>query len=98
MGGVAIVCGIWLADGKNAAMKPKNYAWAVNLAGWLALAVAVAQAVIFQIGLSNGHPFDPAVAGEIVLLAVLGVIAAVVAHCLKNIEARLTKIEKGPTD
>lgn len=79
-------------------MKPRNYAWAVNLAGWLALAVAVIQAVIFQIGLSNGHPFNPAVAGEIVLLAVFGIVAAVVARCLKSIEARLTKIEGDATD
>ena len=79
-------------------MKPRNYAWAVNLVGWLALAIAVIQAVIFQVGLSNGHAFNPAVAGEIVLMAVLGVVAAILARCLKNIEARLTKIESGTTD
>jgi hypothetical protein len=51
-----------------------------------------------EIGLSNGHPFNLAFSGEIVVLAVLGMIASVIAKRLKNIEARLTKIETGATD
>jgi hypothetical protein len=74
-------------------MKPQNYAWAVNLAGWLALGFASMQAVIVQIGLLRGHPFDPVVAGEITLMAMVGIVTCVLASCLKRIEARLTKIE-----
>lgn len=79
-------------------MKTKNYAWAVNLAGWLALGIAVLQTVIFQIGLSHGHPFDPIIAGEISLMAIVGIVTSVVARCLKKIEARLTRIERERSD
>lgn len=76
-------------------MKVGNYAWAANLSGWLALGIAAIGTIIEQIGLMNGHPFDPAIAGEIALMAVLGIVASVLARCLKRIEARLTKIESG---
>lgn len=79
-------------------MRPKNYAWAVNLASWFVLGVAGVHAVVFQIGLANGHPFDEAIAGQIVVLAVIGIVAAVLAKCLKRIEARLAKLETGVTD
>jgi hypothetical protein len=79
-------------------MKSKNYAWRVNAAAWLALVVAAIQTVTLQIGLSNGWPFNPADAGEIVVLALLGLIAAALARCLKGIEARLTEIETRSTN
>jgi hypothetical protein len=74
-------------------MKIENYAWAVNLSGWLALGAAAIQTILVQIGLMNGHPFEPAVAGEIILMAVFGIVTSVLARCLKLIEARLTRIE-----
>lgn len=79
-------------------MKSKNYAWVVNLAGWVVLAIAVVQFVIFQIGLLRGHSFNPVIASENSLVAVLGVLTCVIARCLKNIEARLTKIEMHTSD
>jgi hypothetical protein len=74
-------------------MKIANYAWAVNLTGWLALGVAILETVLLQVGLRNGHPFEPAIAGEIILLAILGIVACVLARCLKRIETRLTRME-----
>jgi hypothetical protein len=79
-------------------MRPKNYAWAVNLASWFALGVAGVHAVIFQISLANGYPFDPAIASQIVVLAVIGIVAALLAKCLKSIEARLAKLETSVSD
>ncbi|MFI5021590.1 MAG: hypothetical protein ACHQRJ_08060 [Alphaproteobacteria bacterium] len=74
-------------------MKTKNYAWVLNLTGWAALGLAVVDSVIFNIGLANGHPFDPVIAFGIMLTALIGVVTSVVARSLKKIEARLTKIE-----
>jgi hypothetical protein len=74
-------------------MKAKNYAWAVNLASWFAVGLAVVQTILINIGLMHGRPFDPVVAGETILLAAIGVVTGVMARCLKQIEARLTKIE-----
>jgi hypothetical protein len=79
-------------------MKSKNYARRVYLAAWLALGIAAIDAVIFQIGLANGWPFNQAAAGEIIVLATLGIIAAALARCLKSIEARLSKLETGSAD
>ena len=79
-------------------MKTKNYAWAVNLAGWLALGIAVMQTVTLQIGILHGHPFEPIIGLEISLMAMLGIVVCVLARCLKRIEARLTKIESGRSD
>jgi hypothetical protein len=76
-------------------MKVGNYAWAVNLAGWLATGVAVIETFLVQIGLRYGHPFDPVVAGEIMLMGVLGIVAGALGRCLAKIEARLTTIESG---
>ena len=79
-------------------MKTKNYAWAVNLAGWLAIGFAAIQTIILQIGLLHAHPFDPIEGLGISLMAMLGIVACVLARCLKRIEARLTKIETGQSD
>jgi hypothetical protein len=79
-------------------MNLKNYAWAVNLTGWLALGIAVLQTIVLQIGLWHGHPFDPVIGLEISLMAMVGIVTSVLAHCLKRIEARLTKIESGRSD
>gem|GEM_PF-4342816 len=76
-------------------MKPKNYAWAVNLTGWLAIGIAAIQTIILQIDLLHGHSFDPVIGLEISLMAVVGIVTSVLARCLKRIEARLTKIESG---
>jgi hypothetical protein len=46
----------------------------------------------------RGHPFDPEIGLEISLMAMVGIVTSVLAHCLKRIEARLTKIESGRSD
>jgi hypothetical protein len=79
-------------------MKTKNYAWAVNLASWFAVGMAVVQTILINIGLMHGRPFDPVVGGETILLAAIGVVTGVMARCLKQIEARLTKIENERVD
>jgi hypothetical protein len=74
-------------------MKHKNFSWAVNLTGILALALAAVQTAILQIGLYNGHPFNPVIALEIMIVALIGIASALLARCLKEIKARLTRIE-----
>jgi hypothetical protein len=78
----------------EAPKKHRNAAWTLNLVGWLVLAVAVFDVLMTVMGEWNGHPFDPALAAETVVLAVIGITASVMAACLKKIEARLSALEE----
>lgn len=70
-------------------MSTNNYASAVNAVGVLIVVIAVVHTVIFEVGLLHGYPFDPIIALEISITAVIGIVTSVIARCLKKIEAEL---------
>ena len=79
-------------------MKPfsidvKSSASLVRFAGGAFFLAGIVQFALMQLGLMNGHSFDPIVAGEVSILIALGVCASVLGNCLKKIEARLSSLE-----
>jgi hypothetical protein len=79
-------------------MKPfrsdgKSSAWLMRLVGGAFFLAGLVLFALLQLGLMNGHPFDPIVAGDASIMIAIGMCASLMGNCLKKIETRLSSLE-----
>jgi hypothetical protein len=80
-------------------LKNATAARIMGVTGTVVFGMAMVQFAIMQVGLSNGHPFDPAVAEANIVMVLVGIVASLAAYSLKKVEARLSRMEAArPSD